>query len=136
MNWCPCSKTFPPFNSTESRRNKFCQKDPACHQNDTCSGWIHFVHLVTTLCQKKEEEEERKKAKENTFCVSYTVLLLTFNILRLSAMSQMGHKLMFWRPALLPSPESMQYKPQVTVTHTHTHTQIYIYVCVCVCVSP
>ena len=52
-----------------------------------------------------------KKAKENTlpvFHVSYTVLILTLNILRLSVMSQMGHKPMRGRPALLPSSRSMQ----------------------------
>jgi hypothetical protein len=52
--------------------------------------------------------KKRKKAKENTlpgaffFLKSYTVLFLTLNILKLSAMLQTGHKPMFWRPALLP----------------------------------
>jgi len=94
-----------------------------CHQNDTCSGWNHFVHSVTTLCQTKRTFNDttvrsgiirkRKEAKENTlplFRVSYVVLFLTLNILRLSAMSQMGHKPALWRPALLPSPQSMQNK--------------------------
>jgi len=55
--------------------------------------------------------KKRKKANKNTLSVlhvSYTVLFLTLNILRLSAMYRMGHKPMFWRPALLPSSGSMQ----------------------------
>jgi len=55
--------------------------------------------------------KKRKKANKNTlpvFRVSYTVLFLTHNILMLSAMSQMGHKPMFWTPALMPSSGSMQ----------------------------
>jgi hypothetical protein len=80
MNWCPCIKTFPPFDITESRRHKLCQKDPACHQNNTCSGWIHFVHSVTTLSTKRTFSDatdssgiitKRKKAKENTLPVFY-----------------------------------------------------------------
>ena len=51
------------------------------------------------------------EAKENTLPVlrvSYTVLFLTLNILRLSAISQMGHKPLIWRPALMPTAGSMQ----------------------------
>ena len=57
-------------------------------------------------------KKRNKKAKENTlpvFRVSYTVLILTLNILRLSVISQTGHIPMFRRPALLPS-RSMQYE--------------------------
>jgi len=45
-----------------------------------------------------KKRKEKKEAKENTlpvFHASYTVLFLTLNILRLSAMSRMGHKPMF-----------------------------------------
>jgi len=67
-----------------------------------------MIQLLTLELFKKKEQ--RQKAKENTlpdFHVSYTVLFLTLNILRPSAMSQMGHKPMFWRPSLLPSSGSM-----------------------------
>jgi len=79
-NWCPCIKTFPPFDSTESRRHKLCQKDPACHQNDTCSGLIHFVHCHHTVKKKRTFNDtivssgiikKGKKAKENTLPVFY-----------------------------------------------------------------
>ena len=136
MNWCPCIKTFSPFDRTESRTHKLCQKDPARHQNDTCSGWNHFVHSVITLSTKRIfndttvssgiiKKKSNRKYPSGFLCVSYTVLFLTLNILRLSAMSQMGHKPMFWRPALLPSPESMQYK---TPSHWYIYIYIYIYI--------
>jgi hypothetical protein len=71
----------PPFDSTESRRHKLCQKDPTCHQNDTFSRmflaqggsslYILSPHHVnkrtindTTFCfgiiKKKEKESKRK----------------------------------------------------------------------------
>jgi len=37
MTWCSRIKTFPPWDSTQSRRHKLYQKDPTCHQNDTFS---------------------------------------------------------------------------------------------------
>ena len=122
MTWCLYIKAFPPLDSTESRRHKLYQNDPTCHQNDTfsrvllaqggSSSYIVSPHMSTksiindTSFSSGKLKRGGKKAKENTlpvFHASYTVLFLTLNILRLSAMSRMGHKPMFWRPALLPS---------------------------------
>jgi len=79
------------------------------------SSYILLPHYVnkkynndTTFSSGIIKKRKQKKTSFLFFCVSYTVLFQTFNILRLSAMSQMGHKPMSCRPALLPSSGSMQ----------------------------
>ena len=125
--WCSHNKMFPQLDSTESRRHKLCQIDPTRHQNDILSRvLLASVDPVSTFCHHTMStkstinyttfsfgiiKKKRKKGKENTlpvFCISYSFLFLALHILRLSATSQMGHKPMFWRPALLPSSGSMQ----------------------------
>jgi len=146
INWCPCIKTFPPFDSTESRRHKLCPLDSVlsigvhvlkhshhliAHNQEGInyarriqhvikmtnaqSGSILYIlspHYInkrifndTTLSSgiNKKQKASKRKHPSCFLCVSHTVLFLTLNILRLSAMSQIGHKPMFRRPALLPS---------------------------------
>jgi len=118
---------------THSQECSLLRVDPVhtfCHHTLSTKSTINDTTFSSRIIK-----ETRQKAKENThpvFCVSYTVLFLTFNILRLSAVSQMGYKPMFWRPALLPSSGSRWYKTPshryiYIYPHTHTHTQIYIY---------
>ena len=89
---------------THSQECSLLRVDPVrtlCHHNMSTKSIINDTSFSSGKLKKGG-----KKAKENTLSVfhaSYTVLFLTLNILRLSAMSRMGHKPMFWRPALLPS---------------------------------
>ena len=97
-----------PEGSNMSSKLNMLRVDPFCtfcHHTMSTKRTFNDTTVSSGIIKK------RKKAKENTFlflCVSYTVLFLTLNILRLSAMSQMGHKPMFWTPALMPSSGSMQ----------------------------
>jgi hypothetical protein len=76
-----------------------------CHHVMSTKSTINDTTFSSGIIKK------RRKATENTlpvFHVSYTVLFLPLNILRLSAMPQLGHKPMFWRPTLPPTAGSVQ----------------------------
>jgi len=98
---------------THTPESSFLRVDPVCiccHHSMFTKSTVNDTTFSSGII-KKNKEIKLKEAKQNTllvFHVSYIVLFLTLNILRLSAMSQMGHKPMLWILALLPSSGSMQ----------------------------
>ena len=84
-----------------------------CHHTMSNKSIFCDTTVSSGIIKKRKMKESKKKnalLDVVCVCVSYTVLFLTHNILRLSAMSQMGHKPMFWKPALPPSSGSMLYE--------------------------
>jgi len=82
-----------------------------CHHTMSTKSTINDTTYSFGIIKK------RKKANKNTllvFHVSYTVLFLTLNILRLSAMYRMGHKPIFGDLLYCHHQGQCSKKPQVT----------------------
>jgi len=55
MKLFPWIKTFPQFDSTESRRHKLCQKDPACVTKMTHAQGGTILYILSPHYVKQKE---------------------------------------------------------------------------------
>jgi len=124
---------FPLLDSTESRRTNYTTKiqhiikmthsqecsllrvDSVCtfcHHTTSTKSTINDTTFSSGIIKKRKT----KTVKEHPscfFCISYTVLFLTLNILRLSATLQMGHKPCFGDLLYCYHQHQCTKKPQV-----------------------